>query len=69
MLHTVLSGVFEPFMLLTKYLIPSTAKTIWEMSLTTEVFYNQLCLWGMQGETLTFMQFRFMAVSVWLAIS
>lgn len=39
------------------------------MSLTTEVFYNQLCLWGMQGETLTFMQFRFMAVSVWLAIS
>lgn len=39
------------------------------MSLTTEVFYNQLGLWGAQGETLTFMQLRFMAGSVWLAIS
>lgn len=54
---------------LTKYLIPSTAKTIWEMSLATEVFYNQLGLWGMRGEALTFMQLRFMAGSVWLAIS
>lgn len=39
------------------------------MSLTTKGLYNHLCLQGTHGETLTFITLRFMASSVWLAIS
>lgn len=50
-------------------LIHITAKAIWETFLTTKGLYNHSGRWGRDGEILTFMEPRFMAVSVWLVIS